>query len=171
MRAGPSTACSVPWRRNVCGIVAAVAKRGGLSEEALGRATRRLRHRGPDAQRVWVAPDRRAALGHARLSIIDLLTGDQPIANEDGRVRLVVNGEFYDFERAQRDTTDYLVNVFFGQPDSGAFAEVGAQECRAVLPDYHGDRIAVLADDGPGRIHVAWAGTAYCDVTHTYPLS
>jgi asparagine synthase (glutamine-hydrolysing) len=105
MRAGPSTACSVPWRRNVCGIVAAVAKRGGLSAEALGRATRRLRHRGPDAQRVWVAPDGRAALGHARLSIIDLQTGDQPIANEDGRVRLVVNGEFYDFERTRDELT------------------------------------------------------------------
>jgi asparagine synthase (glutamine-hydrolysing) len=83
----------------MCGIVAAVSKHGGISGEAICRATRRLYHRGPDAQRVWVDEDGRVALGHARLSIIDLTTGDQPIANEDGRLRTVVNGEFYDFER------------------------------------------------------------------------
>ena len=77
----------------MCGIVAAVSKQGGISGDAVGRATRRLRHRGPDAQRVWVAQDGRVGLGHARLSIIDLETGDQPIANEDGRLRTVVNGE------------------------------------------------------------------------------
>jgi asparagine synthase (glutamine-hydrolysing) len=41
-------------------------------------------------------------LGHARLSIIDLTTGDQPIANEDGRKHIIVNGEFYDYENTQR---------------------------------------------------------------------
>ncbi len=87
----------------MCGIVAAVSRTGGVRAEALGCATARLRHRGPDAQHVWVAPDGRAGLGHARLSIIDLETGDQPIANEDGRLHLVVNGEFYDFERIRED--------------------------------------------------------------------
>jgi asparagine synthase (glutamine-hydrolysing) len=48
---------------------------------------------------VWVAGHRRAGLGHARLSIIDLATGDQPIASENERLRIVANGEFYDFER------------------------------------------------------------------------
>ena len=56
----------------MCGIVAAVSKQGGISGEAICRATRRLIHRGPDAQRVWVDEDGRVALGHARLSIIDL---------------------------------------------------------------------------------------------------
>ncbi len=51
----------------------------------------------------WISPDGRVGLGHARLSIIDLATGDQPIASEDERLRIVVNGEFYDFERVQRD--------------------------------------------------------------------
>ena len=66
-------------------------------------ATRCLRHRGPDAQHVWVSPDRRAGLGHARLSIIDLETGDQPIASEDGRLRIIANGELYDFERIRAE--------------------------------------------------------------------
>ncbi len=42
-------------------------------------------------------------LGHTRLSIIDLSTGDQPIANEDKSAWIVANGEFYDYERAQRE--------------------------------------------------------------------
>jgi asparagine synthase (glutamine-hydrolysing) len=71
--------------------------------DALERATRRLSHRGPDRQRTWLADHGRVGLGHARLSIIDLVTGDQPIAGEDEALQIVANGEFYDFERTQRD--------------------------------------------------------------------
>src|SRR4051812_14855175 len=87
----------------MCGIVATLSKDGGVSAERMLAATRRLRHRGPDAQHVWVSPDRRVGLGHARLSIIDLRTGDQPIANEDDRLRIIANGEFYDFERIRQE--------------------------------------------------------------------
>jgi asparagine synthase (glutamine-hydrolysing) len=87
----------------MCGIVASISKRGRADEEALRSATSRLRHRGPDAQRVWVSDDRRVGLGHSRLSIIDLETGDQPIASEDERLRIVANGELYDFERIRAE--------------------------------------------------------------------
>jgi asparagine synthase (glutamine-hydrolysing) len=87
----------------MCGIVATLSERGTVDASALEAATRRLHHRGPDAQRCWIAPHRRVGLGHARLSIIDLSTGDQPIANEDERLHIVANGEFYDYERIQRE--------------------------------------------------------------------
>ena len=87
----------------MCGIVAMYSAREPIRADALERATRRLAHRGPDGQRTWLAGDRRVGLGHARLSIIDLATGAQPIASEDEALRVVVNGEFYDFERSQRD--------------------------------------------------------------------
>jgi asparagine synthase (glutamine-hydrolysing) len=87
----------------MCGIVAAVSREGRLCAKTIARATGALRHRGPDAEHVWVAPHGRAALGHARLSIIDLETGDQPIASEDERLRLVANGELYDFERIRSE--------------------------------------------------------------------
>jgi asparagine synthase (glutamine-hydrolysing) len=74
-----------------------------IRADALERATLRLAHRGPDGRRTWFSEDRRVGLGHARLSIIDLATGDQPIAGEDEALQIVVNGEFYDFERARRD--------------------------------------------------------------------
>src|SRR5689334_10299890 len=55
------------------------------------------RHRGPDGEGVW--NDSRVCLGHRRLSIIDLSSnGRQPMANEDGTIVLVCNGEIYNFQ-------------------------------------------------------------------------
>jgi asparagine synthase (glutamine-hydrolysing) len=87
----------------MCGIAALFSQSKPVSPQALKQATRALHHRGPDSFGAWFSSDNRVALGHSRLSIIDLTTGDQPIANEDGRVRIIVNGEFYDFERQRRE--------------------------------------------------------------------
>lgn len=54
-----------------------------------------LRHRGPDDEGVFVGPG--IGLGHRRLSIIDVVGGHQPIANEDGTVRVLLNGEIYNY--------------------------------------------------------------------------
>src|SRR5215470_8331347 len=61
-----------------------------------------LRHRGPDDHGLWA--DGSVALGHQRLSIIDLSPrGRNPIANEDGTVWLVLNGEIYNFLELRRE--------------------------------------------------------------------
>ena len=62
-----------------------------------------MRHRGPDGHGFWMGGNGRVGMGHARLSIIDLETGDQPIANEDESLHIVVNGEFYDHDRIRRE--------------------------------------------------------------------
>jgi asparagine synthase (glutamine-hydrolysing) len=87
----------------MCGIVAIFSRARPIAEAVVERATQALQHRGPDGQRCWIADDKRVALGHARLSIIDLRTGAQPIASEDGRTRIIVNGEFYGYEAIQRE--------------------------------------------------------------------
>jgi asparagine synthase (glutamine-hydrolysing) len=87
----------------MCGIAAMFSCSRAVRKEPLAGAVRTLIHRGPDNQSLWFSPDRNVGLGHTRLSIIDLTTGDQPIANEDGRIRIIVNGEFYDFERQRRE--------------------------------------------------------------------
>jgi len=81
----------------MCGIVGVVdpSLDGSRLEASLGL----LRHRGPDDRGVFLEPDRHLGLGHARLSIIDLQTGAQPLYSHDGRIALVCNGELYDFER------------------------------------------------------------------------
>jgi len=87
----------------MCGIVALFSKNEPISESSLRQSIDCLKHRGPDGQKFWISPDRRVALGHTRLSIIDLQNGDQPIANQDETLHIIANGEFYDFERIQRD--------------------------------------------------------------------
>ena len=79
----------------MCGI-AGIVRFAGLKpeERGLGAAMAdRLGHRGPDDTGIYI--DNHASLGHARLSIIDLETGHQPMANEDGTVHVVFNGEIY----------------------------------------------------------------------------
>jgi asparagine synthase (glutamine-hydrolysing) len=66
-----------------------------IDAERLRAMTGVIAHRGPDSDGFYVGPG--IGLGHRRLSIIDLATGDQPLANEDGSVRLVFNGEIYNF--------------------------------------------------------------------------
>src|SRR4051812_8869418 len=87
----------------MCGITAFFSNNKPVSTDALKRATESLNHRGPDSRGTWVSSDHRVGLGHARLSIIDLTTGHQPITSEDQSIHIVVNGEFYDFERQRRD--------------------------------------------------------------------
>lgn len=87
----------------MCGIVAMFSKEKPISALALTKATQRLNHRGPDYQSQWIASHQRVGLGHTRLSIIDLTTGNQPLTNEDEQLHLIANGEFYDFERIQRE--------------------------------------------------------------------
>jgi asparagine synthase (glutamine-hydrolysing) len=87
----------------MCGIVAVLAPDGGLVPEPVEAALRALRHRGPDGCGRWISPSGRCALGHARLSIIDLATGQQPIASEDGRFQIVVNGELYGYQPVREE--------------------------------------------------------------------
>ena len=87
----------------MCGIVALVSQGKVVDRAAIEGAVRAMHHRGPDENRTWISPDGRAGLGHARLSIIDLDSGTQPIASEDGSLQIAVNGEFYDFERIRAE--------------------------------------------------------------------
>src|SRR5262252_1494012 len=87
----------------MCGIVAMFSPEEPVAAATLERALATLEHRGPDGRRHWIAPDGLVGLGHARLSIIDLEGGAQPLENEDGRIRVIVNGELYGFERIRED--------------------------------------------------------------------
>ena len=76
----------------MCGINGVFWYRGGQADAVLVRAQARVqRHRGPDDADVWAEGP--AALGHRRLSVVDLSpTGHQPMSNEDGTVWVAFNG-------------------------------------------------------------------------------
>jgi|RhiMethySRZTD1v2_1073278.scaffolds.fasta_scaffold117004_2 asparagine synthase (glutamine-hydrolysing) len=86
----------------MCGICGIAAGRGGAPDpDALAAMSATLVHRGPDDDGQVVAPP--VGLAARRLSIIDLAGGHQPIANEDGRVHVVQNGEIYNHEILHRE--------------------------------------------------------------------
>jgi asparagine synthase (glutamine-hydrolysing) len=81
----------------MCGIsgIYHYATERPVDDLTLRRMTNVIAHRGPDDYGYYI--DRRAGLGHRRLSIIDVAGGKQPIFNEDGKVAIVFNGEIYNY--------------------------------------------------------------------------
>jgi asparagine synthase (glutamine-hydrolysing) len=82
----------------MCGIVGKLwkARDRSVSREEITAMLTPIHHRGPDAQGIYL--DREVGLGHARLSIIDVASGAQPMTNEDETIWIVFNGEIYNFQ-------------------------------------------------------------------------
>lgn len=78
----------------MCGIAGLVSDNKD-KKSLIKKMTDRIIHRGPDAEGFYI--DDNIALGHRRLSIIDLSNGDQPIYNEDKSIVVVFNGEIYNY--------------------------------------------------------------------------
>src|SRR5881398_2051181 len=85
----------------MCGICGVVAPNGGAVADRVTAMSATLVHRGPDSAGEF--SDGTAALAARRLSIIDLETGDQPIANEDGTLHVVQNGEIYNYRELRHE--------------------------------------------------------------------
>src|SRR6266478_3113535 len=86
----------------MCGIAGIADLTGRPVDGALLQAMTAVQaHRGPDGEAIVCRGA--AGLGHRRLAIIDLATGDQPMASDDGSVRIVFNGEIYNFRELRRD--------------------------------------------------------------------
>src|SRR5438309_7464974 len=86
----------------MCGIAGMLDLSGRLVDDALLRSmTTVIAHRGPDGDDIVCRGS--AGLGHRRLAIIDLVTGDQPMVSDDGLIRITFNGEIYNFRELRRD--------------------------------------------------------------------
>jgi asparagine synthase (glutamine-hydrolysing) len=83
----------------MCGITGIFDTRGSrdISRAVLQRMNDSQLHRGPDEGSLYIEPG--VGLGHRRLSIIDIATGQQPLFNEDGSVVVVFNGEIYNYQQ------------------------------------------------------------------------
>src|SRR5579871_3530577 len=142
----------------MCGIAGflELTCRPPLRAEAEGM-TARVRHRGPDGQGLHLeAP---VALGHRRLSIIDLVSGAQPMSNEDDGVWVTYNGELYNF-RELRDRLKAAGHTFRTASDTEVIVhawEEWGEQCveyfrgmfAFAIADYH-RRVVFLARDHLG---------------------
>jgi len=85
----------------MCGICGIASSHGAVDSERLRRMSATLFHRGPDSEGMHV--DGPVGIAARRLAIIDLTGGDQPIANEDGSVVVVQNGEIYNYRELMHE--------------------------------------------------------------------
>jgi len=84
----------------MCGILGTV-EAGGTPPKRFQQMLDLIRHRGPDAESIYRHGN--VTLGHRRLAIIDLKTGDQPIFNEDHSIAVIYNGEIYNYKEIRKE--------------------------------------------------------------------
>ena len=160
----------------MCGIAGVVSLRDDLAPPTVEQLTRMagaLRHRGPDEFGVY--RDSQAGLAHARLSIIDLATGQQPLSNEGGTLWIVFNGEIFNYVELRdelvslghrfrtRSDTEVIVHAY-EQWGDGAFRRFNGQwavalwDCVAralvLARDPYGVRPLYFCEHG-GRLYFA----------------
>lgn len=101
----------------MCGIAGIVALEQGrpVNEDEIRAMLPPLRHRGPDGIGIHLEPG--IGLGHARLSIVDLAGGAQPIYNESGRICVSFNGEIFNFVEL-RDQLEAAGHDFYTRTDT-----------------------------------------------------
>ncbi|MEK9135596.1 MAG: asparagine synthase (glutamine-hydrolyzing), partial [Bacteroidota bacterium] len=99
----------------IAGIVNLSDRHHSPSVELLRSMVSAVQHRGPDEYGLY--RDHRVGLGHARLSIIDLSTGQQPLSNEDETVWIVFNGEIFNFVEL-REELEKLDHTFRTHSDT-----------------------------------------------------
>ncbi|MDE2136630.1 MAG: asparagine synthase (glutamine-hydrolyzing) [Gammaproteobacteria bacterium] len=134
----------------MCGIAGIVGRPG--QQDAVARMIAAIAHRGPDGLSVSAAADH--ALGHARLAIIDLECGQQPMASRSGRWLIVFNGEIYNY----RELRAALAGRYEFVTHSDTEAILAAVECHGVeaaLAMIDGMYALALVDRQERRLHLA----------------
>src|SRR5258708_6958333 len=125
----------------MCGIVGIWSYRASANRADGGELRRMRDHmaaRGPDGAGEWISPDRRTALGHRRLSIIDLTDqASQPMESADGRLVVVFNGEIYNY-RALRSELEAKGHVFRTQSDTEVLLHLYAAKGRDMVGQLRG---------------------------------
>ncbi|HEV2443852.1 MAG TPA: asparagine synthase (glutamine-hydrolyzing) [Steroidobacteraceae bacterium] len=146
----------------MCGLVGFVGTSGVRSDSALraltGRMITELRHRGPDGEGVWVDALAGVALGHRRLSIVDLSShGAQPMVSHSGRYLLAYNGEIYNHMELREELERAGGAIAWrGHSDTEtALAAIDRWGLHAALPRFNGMFALALWDREERRLNLA----------------
>ena len=133
----------------MCGILLAV---GDVFRADFDAALATLRSRGPDAQEVLAHGD--ALLGHARLAVIDVGGGGQPMTTAGGRLALVYNGEIYNFAALRREL-EAAGHAFATRSDSEVLLTGYLHWGEAVLEKLNGMFAFAIHDSADGSVFLA----------------
>jgi asparagine synthase (glutamine-hydrolysing) len=136
----------------MCGICGIVSARGPADPDRLARMSAKLFHRGPDSDGVFIEGP--VGLAARRLAIIDLETGDQPIANEDGTVHVVQNGELYNYPEL-RGELERAGHRFHTHGDTEVLVHLYEQEGPAFVRRLRGMFAVALWDSTRRRLVLA----------------
>jgi asparagine synthase (glutamine-hydrolysing) len=131
----------------MCGICGITGPDG--SRALVQRMSNAIAHRGPDGHGIYEGDG--IYLGHRRLSIIDLVTGDQPMANEDRNIWVVFNGEIYNFQELRRDLTE-RGHCFATQSDTEVLIHGYEEYGPSFLPKLDGIFAYALWDESRKRL-------------------
>jgi asparagine synthase (glutamine-hydrolysing) len=125
---------------------------------------RSIRHRGPDDEGVFT--DDRIFLGITRLAIIDLVTGQQPVTDEAGRYRLVMNGEIFDYDLRMKELQD-RGHVFRSQADTEVAVHLIEEKWHAALDQLDGQFAIAAYDARENRLLLARDRMGICPLFYT----
>jgi asparagine synthase (glutamine-hydrolysing) len=138
----------------ICGI-RGIRDDFAVSEELVTTMREQIHHRGPDDGGSWHSSEHRIALGHRRLSIIDLTSaGHQPMSNEDGTVWLTFGGEIYN----HLDLRSELVakgHVYRSQTDTETIIHLYEEEGPRCVERLHGMFHYAIWDSRTRELHLA----------------
>ena len=132
----------------ICGIIA-LDSSSPVQHAVLIQMNESLVHRGPDGDGMYLTPA--AGLAMRRLSIIDLQTGDQPIANEAETVWVVFNGEIYNFRQLRREL-ERKGHTFRTQTDTEVIVHAYEEYGDACVDQFNGMFAFALWDEPRRRL-------------------
>jgi asparagine synthase (glutamine-hydrolysing) len=141
----------------MCGICGILGTRDdfAVGEELVTTMRERIHHRGPDDGGSWHSGEHRVALGHRRLSIIDLTSaGHQPMSNEDGTVWITFGGEIYN----HLDLRPELVakgHVYRSETDTETIIHLFEEEGPRCVERLHGMFHYAIWDSRTRELHLA----------------
>ncbi|WP_029323335.1 asparagine synthase (glutamine-hydrolyzing) [Butyrivibrio sp. AE3004] len=126
----------------MCGIAGLLKFRGDVGAN-IKKMNERMVHRGPDDEGIYISENREVALGHRRLSIVDLSkNGAQPMTSHSGRLVMVYNGEIYN----NKDVKDKLIND--GYAKAADFKGTSDTEVLLEAIEYYGIKEALSLSKG-----------------------
>ena len=151
----------------MCGILGALRLNGEgppVSRAVLDRMTATLHHRGPDNRSLLERDG--LAFGFCRLSIVDLITGDQPISNESGTVHVICNGEIFNHRELRREL-ESRGHVFRSRSDVEVLVHLYEEEGDELVHRLNGQFGFAIFDETRRRLLLARDHCGIIPVFHT----